>query len=189
MTERRPLTAVSPARRRILLGAGALASAGLAGCLGSGVTAEPADPIALTDGQTCDACGMTIADHFGPAGQIFYADGNPDARDGPARFDSIAELVSYAVRRDARGWTRRATFVTDYSSVDYDLVDRSGTTYISTHAAAAAFADATECFYVVDSDVRGAMGDDYFPFSEYEEATAFADDHDGDVRQWEHLVD
>ncbi|PCR91736.1 nitrous oxide reductase accessory protein NosL [Natrinema ejinorense] len=189
MTGRRPPTAVSPARRRVLASAGALASAGLAGCLGSGVDAEPAEPIALIDGQTCDVCGMTIADHFGPAGQIFYADDKPDGRDGPAWFDSVVELLSYAARRDARGWTTRGTFVTDYSSVDYDLVDRSRTTYISTHVAAAAFADATDCFYVVDSDVRGAMGEDYFPFSEYEEATTFADEHAGTVRQWEHLAD
>ncbi|WP_226005200.1 nitrous oxide reductase accessory protein NosL [Natrinema salinisoli] len=188
MTGRRPDRTSTP-RRQILIGTAALASAGLAGCLADAGEAEPAEPIALTDGRTCDVCGMTIADHYGPAGQIFYADDKPEVRDGPAYFDSVAELLNYRDRRDARGWTVRATFVTDYSSVDYELNERDGSRRISTHADVAAFADATDCYYVVDSGVRGAMGDEYLPFSDYEEATAFVDDHGGTVSQWHHLVE
>lgn len=179
----------SISRRQTLVGTAALASAGLAGCLSDTGEPEPAEPIALTAGQTCDVCGMTIEDHYGPAGQIFYADGKPEVRDGPAYFDSVAELLDYHDRHDTRGWTTRAVFVTDYSSVDYELVERNGTRRISTHADVAAFADATDCYYVVDSGVRGAMGDDYLPFSDYEEAIAFIDNHGGTVRQWPHFVD
>ncbi|MDF9747590.1 nitrous oxide reductase accessory protein NosL [Natrinema salsiterrestre] len=180
-------TAIS--RRPLLVGTAGLASGGFAGCLADTGEAEVAEPIALTGGRTCDVCGMTIEDHYGPAGQIFYADGKPEMREGPSYFDSVAELLDYRDRRDARGRTARATFVTDYSRVDYELTERDGSRRISTHADAAAFADATDCYYVVDSGVRGAMGDEYLPFSDYEEATAFVDDHAGTVRQWHHLVE
>ncbi|AGB39869.1 nitrous oxide reductase accessory protein NosL [Natronococcus occultus] len=175
-------------RRRVLVGAGTLATAatiGLSGCLGDDGTAvdESVEPITLDDGATCDACGMVIADHHGPAGQLFYASED----DGPAKFDSLRELVAVHEERRARGDELRAAFATDYSSVDYRLEEREGTRYISTHAEASAFADATELSYVVDSGVEGAMGEEFLPFSDREEASAFADEHDGEVRPWSEL--
>ena len=176
-------------RRRVLSAAGAVAAAGLAGCLEDDDTAteEPAEPIALSDGATCDACGMVIADHYGPAGQLFYADGNPDDRDGPARFDSLVELVAFHEERLDRGWELREAFVTDYSSVDYRLEERNGTTYISSHVGADAFADATDLSYVVDSGVEGAMGADFLPFSRRDDSTAFVEEHGGELRAWDEL--
>ncbi|SDQ20848.1 nitrous oxide reductase accessory protein NosL [Natronobacterium texcoconense] len=177
-------------RRRVLSGAIAVAGTGLAGCLEDDAADEPpAEPVALTDGQSCDVCGMVIEDHYGPAGQLFYADGNPDERDGPAWFDSVAELVVYHEERVGLGWELREGFVTDYSSVDYDLEERDGTTYISSHVAADDFADATELHYVVDSDVEGAMGEDLLPFSTADDAAAFADEHGGTVREWTALLE
>ncbi len=178
-------------RRRFLAGTASFAAATLAGCLGGDDDSEPvsADPIALTDGQECDVCGMLIADHYGPAGQLYYADGKPDDRDGPARFDSIAELLVYHRERRSRGWELRAAFVTDYSSVDYELLEREGTTYISTHANAAAFADATTLEFVVDSGIEGAMGEDIVPFSDREDAEGFVDEHGGNLRTWDELRD
>ncbi|QFU84741.1 nitrous oxide reductase accessory protein NosL [Natronorubrum aibiense] len=175
-------------RRRVLFGIGTLATASLAGCLSDDDSDDPAEPIALTDGQTCDVCGMMITDQYGPAGQVFYEDGNPDVRDGPAWFDSVAELLEYAARQTSRGWTERGTFVTDYSSVEYELLEGDEALHISTHAAADDFADATECYYVADSEVQGAMGDDYLPFSARDDAETFADDHGGTVREWDSLA-
>ncbi|APW96754.1 nitrous oxide reductase accessory protein NosL [Halobiforma lacisalsi AJ5] len=182
-------------RRRFLAG-GALAAA-FAGCLGDdGDDAEPpAEPIDLTEGQACDVCGMTIVDHYGPAGQLFYADGKPDDRDGPAWFDSVTELVAYHEGRRERGWELREGFVTDYSTVDYDLLERDdggdsegeSETYISSHASREAFAEVTAVEYVVGSDVFGAMGEDHLPFSDSDEAAAFAEEHGGDVMSWEEL--
>lgn len=180
----------SHSRRRFLssLGTVTAASVGLAGCLADEAdsadsTAAP-EPIALTDGQTCDACGMTIADHDGPAGQVFYADA-PDDRDGPARFDSVRELLVFDAEHTRRGWDRRAAFVTDYSSVDYALREREGTTSISSHVAADEFADATGLSYVVDSEIGGSMGADIVPFSDRDDAATFADTHGGTVQSWD----
>ena len=68
-------TRTGVSRRRTLTGAALVIGSGLglAGCLGSEEerTDPPARPIDLTEGQTCAVCGMTIADHFGPAGQLF----------------------------------------------------------------------------------------------------------------------
>ncbi|MFC4541180.1 nitrous oxide reductase accessory protein NosL [Halosolutus amylolyticus] len=177
-------------RRRLLGGIGAVAAAGLAGCLGSadGGDESPAEPIALDEGQTCDVCGMTIADHYGPAGQLFYADGKPGDRDGPARFDSLSELLASHEERVARGWTLRDAFVTDYSRVEYALRKREGVIYISSHVAADAFADATTLHYVVDSGVEGAMGEAIVPFGDRDDAEAFVAAHDGEIRGWDDLL-
>ncbi|OVE83828.1 nitrous oxide reductase accessory protein NosL [Natronolimnobius baerhuensis] len=180
----------SHSRRRILTGLGGVAAVALAGCLEDDETDAdaPAEPVALTDGQSCDVCGMVIADHYGPAGQLFYADGEPDDRDGPAWFDSLAELLVYHNERVQRGWELREAFVTDYSSVDYDLLEREGTTYVSSHVEAAAFADATALSYVVDSGIEGAMGEDLLPFADEDDAAALVDEYGGEVRSWDELT-
>ena len=176
--------AAHASRRRVLAGVGAVATAALAGCLGDEDGDDgPSEPIALDEGKECDVCGMVIADHFGPAGQVFY-DEHPDGRDGPGRFDSVTELVTTLEEATMRGAEVRAVFVTDYSGVEYDLREVDGRTYISTHAAAEDFADATDLHYVAECGVEGAMGSDYLPFADREEAESFASDHDGAVQEW-----
>ncbi|MCU4973623.1 nitrous oxide reductase accessory protein NosL [Halobacteria archaeon AArc-m2/3/4] len=177
----------SRSRRRFLFGVAVASTAGLAGCVGDesdDATTIPTDPVALTGGLDCDACGMVIEEHYGPAGQAIYADGEPTDREGPARFDSVTELLVSLEDADARGWELRAVFVTDYSRVDYELETRDGTTYVSTHAEADAFADVAAVRFVADSDVHGSMGPDHVPFSESEDAEAFADEHGGSVLEW-----
>lgn len=175
-------------RRRVLAGAAVVAGTTLAGCLEDDEVAdEPVAPIDLDDGQECDVCGMVIEDHYGPAGQLFYADGGPDGRDGPARFDSVTELVVYHNEQAARDRALRSAFVTDYSSVDYDLEERDGTLYISSHVAADRFADATTLSFVVDSAVEGAMGQEFIPFDDDADAEAFVDEHGGEVLPWDDL--
>ena len=181
-------TGPATTRRRLLGGAVALASTALAGCLGNDEDEEPPEPIGLDDGQSCDVCGMLIADHYGPAGQVFYGGGEPADRDGPARFDSVRELVVFDEEHRERGWERRAAFVTDYSAVGYDLVEGDGTLHVSTHAEREAFERAAGLHYVVGSDVEGAMGPEYLPFSDRADAEGFVADHGGDVRGWGELV-
>ena len=171
-------------RRRVLHGAGAVAIAGLAGCIGDGGggSSDGEDaPAAITvpDGATCDVCGMVIVQHPGPTSLIYYEDEEPAGHENPARFDSTWEAFQFDFERS--GWSRQAFYVTDYSAVDYEIRSDDGQQLISRHAAAGDFADATEVTFVVDSSVLGTMGRDLIAFSEESDAEAFAEEHGGDV--------
>ncbi|MCU4753640.1 nitrous oxide reductase accessory protein NosL [Halobacteria archaeon AArc-curdl1] len=180
-TDQHQLSGLS--RRRFLAGTAIATTTGLAGCLGDDdEDAQPAEPIALTGGRECAVCGMVIEDHYGPAGQVFYEDD-----DEPVVFDSLTELLVYHDEQRQRGTDARGVFVTDYSSVDYDLEEQDGSPYISTHAEREAFADAMELFYLVDSEIQGAMGADHVPFSSREDAEALREDVGGDILEWDDL--
>jgi len=171
--------------RRRVLGAGAAGvAASLAGCL-DGLTGDGSDApaaVAIADDAACDVCGMVIEKHPGPNGQLFYADESPAGHDNPARFDALKQcFFPYKFERDAMGWSETAAYVTDYSAVDYDVSAESGATTISSHAEASAFAPAADLQYVVGSDVQGAMGPDFVPFSDGGDATSFAEEYGGDV--------
>lgn len=180
--------AVSGTRRRAVLGAaGAGVAASLAGCLDSiaPLTDDESDrpaPRALGDGVGCDVCGMVIDKHPGPNGQVFYGDEGPEGHSPPARFDSLKQcFFPYRLEHEEMGWSETAAYVTDYSAVDYDVSSEGGTTTISSHVEPSSFGVARELQYVVGSDVRGAMGPDFLPFSDADDAAAFADEYGGDV--------
>lgn len=166
--------------RRDLLRVGGLA-AGLtfAGCLGGAAAPEA---VALSDGLQCDVCGMIIEKHPGPNGQLFYQDESPRDHGNPARFDSLKHcFFPYRLEHEQRGWTETAAYVTDYSAVDYTLQSEGEATLISSHPEAAAFAPASKLTYVVGSDIQGAMGPDFIPFSNRADAESIAADYGGDL--------
>jgi nitrous oxide reductase accessory protein NosL len=171
-----------PGRRRFLLGSAALAVGAVAGCLGGG--GEGPAAITLTTEHTCDVCGMIIPNHPGPSTEIFYADQQPSGHENPARFDSTWEAFQYDFERRNRGWKRQAFYVTDYSTVDYQLFTEGGDTLISTHPEAEAFADATQVTFVVGSEVKGAMGRDLIAFSDRGDAGAFQEEHGGELAEF-----
>lgn len=168
------------ATRRVLLETAAAAVlAGTAGCLGD---QEVPDPVALEDGQACDRCGMVIDQQPGPAGQAFYPDDAPldlpdDREDGHARFCSALDAYVWTLDRDPQP---AVTYLTDYSTVDYEVWAEGGEAFVSAHLGADAFADATELTMIADGDVQGAMGPAMVPFSDPEDATAFQETHGGD---------
>lgn len=171
-------------RRRLLHGAAALGATAVAGCLGGGEStaeADPPDPIALDAGQPCDVCGMVIADGYGPNGQVAYEGDYPPDRDGPAHYDSVRELHLDRFGQADRGTDALVTYVTDYSTVDYEVETRDGTRYITGSVAPDTFVEASTAVFVVESGIRGAMGPDMLPFSERADAEAFVDDHGGRV--------
>ena len=172
---------VSVSRRRFLIGTATAGVIALAGCADDAADAEAPDPVDLADGQACDVCGMVIADHYGPNGQIFYAGDRPADRDGPAWFDSLHEAYEFHLDHVDRGWEPLAVYVTDYSSVDYTIEEYDGERYVSTHPEADAFVDAERATFVAGSAVNGAMGPDLVPFTDEEEAAAFADEHGGEL--------
>ncbi|WP_049908345.1 nitrous oxide reductase accessory protein NosL [Halorubrum distributum] len=171
------------ARRAFLRGLAAAATVGAtAGCLGDDpepAQTEPPDPVSLGGGKACDACGMVIADHGGPSGQVFYAGDHPPDRDGPAWYDSLTELV---IERDAavdRGREPIGTYVTDYAAVDYEIRETAGDRIISSHVAPDAFVRWAEAAYAVETGVVGAMGPDLLPFSDRGAAESFVEAEGG----------
>lgn len=173
-----------PLSRRAFMSTVAGGVAVFAGCLGDDDIET--DPIDLDSGQTCEICGMEIAAHYGPAVQAFYDEGPSDGKE-PVPFDSVFEFVNYDNDQRARGWERLAAFSTDYSAVDYSLDDRSDGHYISTHATADAMAPVSDLTFVVESEVKGAMGPEAIPFSEEPDAIAFIDEHGGESASLEEL--
>ena len=176
-------------RRSILRTGGVAVATALAGCLGGGGGGgEVPSPTAIESGAQCDVCGMVIPNHPGPNGQLFYRDHRPQTHDNPAWFDSLkACFFPYYFEKDRLDWTLAVGYVTDYSAVDYDLQDSGGETYISSHTEPASFADATAVSYVVGSDVVGAMGPDFIPFSAAADADSFAAEHGGQVLPFEDI--
>jgi nitrous oxide reductase accessory protein NosL len=170
-------------RRRLLAATGAVGASVTAGCLagdGGGQTEAP-DPVALTGDKQCEVCGMVIEQHPGPTGQLYYRDNGPEGHNPPAWFCSGWETFTYHFEREERGWTLVAGYMTDYAAVDYDLYEEGGETFVTAHLEPDAFARLEDLYYVVGTDVNGAMGEDLIPFSERDAADQFASDRDGDV--------
>lgn len=183
-------TGPTPSRRRVLVGAGAVAAAGLAGCLSGGDNDSGAAPAAVTldESDSCDVCGMVIPNHPGPSSQIFYADEEPNEHANPARFDSTWEAFQFDFERQSRGWSREAFYVTDYSAVDYEVFEDGGDTLLSTHPGSEAFTDARDVTFVVGSAVVGAMGKDLVGFGDEADAEAFQSEHGGDLAAFEDVT-
>lgn len=171
-------------RRAMLQTIGAVGVVALAGCLGSEESA-PA-PVALDDGRVCDSCGMQIDRHPGPVGQAFYlADAPPalpeDRKDGIAWFCSSKCTYAFTLGQAEQGYTPVGRYGTDYSGLSYELTDDDGTTVITSHLSADAFAPVTDLTFVVDSDAEGAMGPSLIGFSDESDATAFAEEYGGEL--------
>lgn len=170
-------------RRRVVKTVAAGGVGTLAGCLGD--QAQP-DPVALDAGQVCDNCNMRIEMHPGPVGEAFYRDDAPpslpeDREKGIAWFCSSYCTYTYLLESEERGHEPQVSYGTDYSSVDYDLQENQGTTVISAHLEAEAFANVQDLSFVVDSDVEGAMGGSLIGFTDGDDAEAFADEHGGAI--------
>jgi len=160
--------------RRTLLAATALAFT--AGCQGDD---SGPDPVTLTGEENCDQCGMVIGQHPGPAGETYYEDESPPGHEPPATFCSATCTYRHRFENEPQGWTPDVTYLTDYSSVDYDVTEDDGTTVISRHLDASAFAETSGLTVVVGTDVQGAMGPALVPFGGEGDATDFADEYGG----------
>jgi nitrous oxide reductase accessory protein NosL len=170
-------------RRRVLLAGAGLGAAALSGCLGGGGGGEASAPAAETipEGATCEVCGMNIRQNPGPSAEIFYRDQRPNDHENPARFDSTWEAYQYEFEKDDAGWEDVAFYVTDHSAVDYRTFEDGGDTLISRHYEASAFAPAADVTYVVDSEVKGAMGRDLVGFTEEADAESFQSEWGGSL--------
>ena len=162
-------------RRSLLAGiAGAIGAFPLAGCLGSSVP----DPVAVPSDRVCDTCGMLIHDHPGPIGQVFFED---ESAVEPAQFCSSTCTYEYRFVATDEGRTPTVIYLTDYSSVDFEVYEEGGDRFITAHPAVSAFAPTGDLSVVARSEVLGSMGPDLHPFGDEGAADTFAADYGGDV--------
>ena len=167
-------------RRRLLRASGLACAGTLAGCLGGSGEDDAPEPVDLSGEKFDDEGGMSIGDHGGPNGQVFYAENSPERHDNPAWFHTLVfGMFPYHFERLDRGWEAEAVYVTDYSLVDREPFETDRGPTMPSPTAPETFADATELTYVAESDVLGGMGPALHPFSDEQEAREFADEHDG----------
>lgn len=108
--------------------------------------------------------------------------------DEPAWFCSTVCTFDYYFEKEEADRTPVVRYVTDYSSVDYEIVEEGPSLFVTAHLEAGSFVDADETWLVVDSEVRGAMGVSLVPFSDRGDAEEFQGDHGGDVLPFEDVT-
>jgi len=171
--------------RRSFLAASAVSTGlgSLAGCLDSVARqgSSGPEPVDLSGTKFDDDHGMEIGPHGGANGQIFYENHRPPEREeGPFWFHTLVfSLFPFYFEHQNRGWETQAVYVTDFSTVEYELEDRDGTPRMPSPISPETFADASGLTYVAGSEVMGGMGPELHPFSDADEAAAFVEDHGG----------
>lgn len=179
MDDRQHQDATVP-RRTLLVGAAGVGLAALAGCL-DGDDDVP-DAITIDDEQDCDQCTMVISNHPGPVGQAHYEDPEEVVdEDRPAQFCSSLCTYAFTFGEEDAGHDPEVVYLTDYSSVDYEIETDDDVEEITSHLEADAFTVADDLSLVVDSDVTGAMGPSMVGFAEDDEAEEFQDEYGGDL--------
>jgi copper chaperone NosL len=142
---------------RVAAAAAIAAAALLAGC---GQEAAP-PPMPLPDEVTYASvgryCGMTLADHEGPKGQI-HLQGQAE----PVWFSSVRDTIAFT-RLPEEPRDIAAIYVNDMGRARNWAQPEPGT-----------WIDARKAWFVIDSDVRGGMGaPEAVPFSDPAAAQAF----------------
>ena len=166
-----------PTRRQLLVATGAGTVGVLAGCLGGDDGELPAASAIEAD-DSCEQCGMVLTEHPGPVGQAFYDD-HPDLEDDRATFCSGTCTYGWTLDEAEEGYDPLVTYLTDYSSADWETLDEGGEAFISAHFDAEDQADVTALSLVAGSDLHGAMGQEIIGFSEAGDAQTFLDTYGG----------
>lgn len=149
--------------RRVLVATLLAAAAVLAGCDRSTPVVSVPAAIEVTDDATGHYCGMLLAEHDGPKGQIHLA-----SRSEPVWFSSVRDTVSF-LRLPEEARDIAAIYVNDMGKASNWERPEQGT-----------WIDAREAWFVIESDRRGGMGaPEAVPFSEQAAAEKFQSEHGG----------
>lgn len=134
-------------------------------CGDGAAPAAPPPPQAVSSRSVGHYCGMALADHTGPKGQIFIK-----GRPAPVWFSSIKQVFAYTLLpEEPKAIT--AIYVNDMATAGADGTPDP-----------AAWIDARQAFYVIEGRFVGGMGaEDAMPFSLRDRAEAFAQAHGGRV--------
>lgn len=148
--------------RALLFSLGLAALLAVTAC---GDGAAPPPPQAVSSQSVGHYCGMALADHTGPKGQIFIK-----GRPAPVWFSSIKQVFAYTLLPEEPK-AIAAIYVNDMATAGADGVPDP-----------AAWIDARQAFYVIEGRFVGGMGaEDAMPFSLRDRAEAFAQAHGGRV--------
>lgn len=152
----------------------------LAGCLSN--EANP-DPVAISENHSCAVCNMIVQNHPGPSGHGVYPN-EPQVygvQDGIVPFCSTICAYDYYFEMEEEEISPEVLYLTDYSKVNWEVYDQSGTKFITAHFAAESQTRVHNLTFVVDSDVKGAMGQSAIGFSNREDGKIFSNRYGGDM--------
>ncbi len=140
----------------------------LSACQQERAETAPPPPAAITADATGHYCGMNLADHPGPKGQVLVG-----GRDRPVWLSSVRDTFAFTMLPE-EAKDLRAIYVTDVGkSADPRKPDLS------------VWIEARKAWYVVGSRQRGGMGEaEPFPFAEEADARRFAADNGGTVKRF-----
>ena len=147
--------------------AAALAVLVLAACDKPAPPAPPPAPAEVSDEAAGYYCGMLLADHQGPKGQIYLA-GSTD----PIWFSSVRDTIAF-LRLPEEAKNVAAVYVNDMGKAT-DWNQPEAGTWVEAHSA----------WFVLDSNMRGGMGaPEAVPFAAKPAAEAFQSIHGGTLAQ------
>ena len=136
----------------------------LAGCSGSEPEiVEKPDPVHFESGDECHVCGMAITGFPGPKGQAFT-----EREQNIRKFCSTKDMFAWFLQPENEN-RDHILYVHNMAETHWDSPD-------DTH-----LIDAREAFYVVGSNLNGAMGPTLASFASEAEAAEFASEHGGEV--------
>lgn len=117
--------------------------------------AEPIDQ--MSEEVRCTVCGMFVAKYSTWITQIHHKDGTV------LFFDGVKDMMVYYFNPENYGKEAKKNFTEIWVKDYYSLT----------------WLDARKGFYVIGSDVKGPMGEEFIPFSSNGAAETFMKDHHG----------
>lgn len=155
----------TPFKTALLAASFALA---LAACKDERAEVAPPPPVAITADAIGHYCGMNLADHPGPKGQV-----QVKGQGRPVWLSSVRDTFAFTMLPEEPK-ELRAVYVTDMTAVA-DPSRPDLTRWI----------EARKAWYVLGSGHRGGMGaTEPFPFAEEAAARSFAKSHGGTVKRF-----
>lgn len=145
----------------------------LVACDRSAPAAPPPAAVEVSDDATGYYCGMLLADHEGPKGQIHLA-----SRSAPIWFSSVRDTIAF-LRLPEEAKDVAAVYVNDMGRAKRWDQPEAGT-----------WVDARAAWFVVDSSMRGGMGaPEAVPFATQAAADTFRARHGGRVVRLDDIPD
>lgn len=142
-------------------------------CERSAPAGPPPAPAEVSDDATGHYCGMLLADHDGPKGQIHLL-----SRDAPIWFSSVRDTIAF-LRLPEEAKDVAAVYVNDMGRARNWNQPEAGT-----------WVDARAAWYVVDSSMRGGMGaPEAVPFATEAAAEGFRASHGGRIVRLDDIPD